>query len=375
MKTRFIGAAVAAACMLLGNPAFAQKEVKLSTWVGPTHPVNVGGYNPFVKAVEADQSSNVKFRMFIGGALLDPRGTMPGIRDGVADGGFIVLVYHPAEFPHGVTFGDLSMVGTDPLSAAAAVTETVLLNCAPCVAEARRQNIVFFGAYATSAYNILSRAPVTSLEDLKGKKIRTFGGAADRWIRDVGAVAVNVDGAMSYEGLAKNTLDAVLLPVADLGAYNLWDVAPNVNMLKVGSFKANTTVGFNTNFWKSLSLDQRKAFLRQAPLMVYGPGLEYNKIDAGVVAQAKAKKVTITAPSDAMKKQLDAFFAKDQSAIVENAKKRGVQDPAALIAKYVELVAKYERLFAGKEQDPAALHEIIYREIYSKLDPAKFGID
>lgn len=376
MKMKMLASALIAGCLLATTASFAQtKEVKLSTWVGPTHPVNVGGYTPFVREIEADKAANIKFRMFIGGSLLDPRGTLPGLRDGVADGGFVVFVYHPAEFPHGVTFGDLSMVGTDPLSSGAAVTETILLHCAPCLAEAKKQNLLFFGAYGSSAYNILSRVPVKSIEDLKGKKIRTSGGAADRWLREVGAVAVTVDAGMAYEGLAKNTIDGVLLPVSDLGAYNLWDVAPHVNMLPVGSFKANTSVGFNRNFWKSLTLDQRKAFLKQAPVMVYGPGIEYNKLDAGIVAQTAAKKVTLSKPSDAMTAHLNAFIAKDRSAIVEAAKKRGVKDPEILINKYVELVAKYERLFKGKETDPTAMHEILHREIYSKLDPATFGMD
>ncbi len=368
--------AVAAAGLLIGATALAQpKEIKLNSWLGPNHPINTGGYNPFIKAVEADTGGALKFRLFLSGSLLDSRGTLPGVRDGVVDGGFIVLSFHPAEFPHATTFTDLSMVGTESLSAAAAVTETVLLHCPACLADAKKQNSIFFGAYATTAYNIMSRAPVRSLDDLKGKKVRSFGGAIDRWLRDVGAVAVNVDATMAYEGMSKNTLDAVMLPVADLGAYNLWDVAPYVTLLNVGSFKANTTVGFNRDFWRGLTLEQRKIFLKHAPIMALGPCLDYIKNDAAVIPQAKAKNVTLLPPTDAMKQQLAAFFEKDKAAINEAAIKRGVKDPNAIVNKYVEMLAKYDKLFQGKENNPAALYEILYREVYSKLDPAKFGLD
>lgn len=376
MKIRTLGKIAAAACLLAGSAAFAQgKEIKLNSWLGPNHPINTGGYNPFIKAVEADTKGALKFRLFLSGSLLDSRGTLPGVRDGVVDGGFIVLSFHPAEFPHATTFTDLAMVGTDSLSAAAAVTETVLLHCAPCAADSKKQNMVFFGAYATTGYNIMSRTPVKSLDDLKGKKVRSFGGAIDRWLRELGAVAVNVDATAAYEGLSKNTLDAVMLPVADLGAYNLWDVAPNVTLLDVGSFKSNTTVGFNRDFWRDLTLEQRKIFMKNAPLMVLGPGLDYIKNDAKVIPEAKAKKVNLIPPTDAMKKQLAAFFEKDKQAINDAAVKRGVKDPNAIVSKYVELVAKYDKLFAGKQGDPEALYEIMRREVYSKLDPAKFGMD
>lgn len=368
--------AAAAAGLLISGAALAQaKEIKLNSWLGPMHPINTGGYNPFIKAVEADTNGALKFRLFLGGSLLDSRGTLPGIRDGVVDGGFVVLSFHPAEFPHATTFTDLAMVGTDALSAAAAVTETVLLHCPPCLADAKKQNTVFFGAYATTAYNIMSRTPVKALEDLKGKKVRSFGGAIDRWLRELGAVAVNVDATMAYEGLSKNTLDAVMLPVADLGAYNLWDVAPNVTLLNVGSFKSNTTVGFNRDFWRGLTLDQRKVFLKHAPIMVLGPGLDYIKNDAAVIPQAKAKNVNLLPATEAMTKQLAAFFEKDKAAINEAAIKRGVKDPNAIIGKYVELLAKYDKLFQGKQDDPQAVYEILRREVYNKLDPAKFGLD
>jgi hypothetical protein len=109
--------------------------------------------------------------------------------------------------------------------------------------------------------------------------------------------------------------------------------------------------------------------------MVLGPGLDYIKNDAAVIPQAKAKNVNLIPATDAMKRQLAAFFEKDKAAIAEAAVKRGVKDPNAIVNKYVELLAKYDKLFEGKQNDPEALYEIMRREVYSKLDPAKFGLE
>ena len=109
--------------------------------------------------------------------------------------------------------------------------------------------------------------------------------------------------------------------------------------------------------------------------MVIGPGIDYIKNDEKVYPEARQKKVTMIQPTDDMKKQHAAFFEKDKSAIAEAAIKRGVKDPNAIISKYMELLVKYDKLFAGKRNNPEALYEIMRQEVYNKLDPAKFGLD
>jgi TRAP-type C4-dicarboxylate transport system substrate-binding protein len=251
----------------------------------------------------------------------------------------------------------------------------VLLHCQPCLDEARAQNFLFYGAYATTAYNIMSSRPVNSLADMRGMKVRSFGGAIDRWLSSLGAVAVNVDATQAYDGLSKNTLDAVMLPVADLSAYNLWDVAPYVTLLEVGSFKANSAVGFSRDFWRGLTTEQRALMLRNAPIMAIGPGIDYIVNDEAIVEEAKKRSVTLIPPTDEMIAGVAGFFEADQADIVGAATRRGVADPEAIMNTYIQLLDKYEALFEGKRDDPQALYDILYQEVYAKLDPATFGMD
>jgi len=371
----YLRVGLATAGLVLAAGVAPAQEIKLNSWLGPNHPLNSGGYVPFIEKMEADSNGEMQFRLFLGGSLLDSRGTLPGIRDNVVEGGFVVLSFHPAEFPAMTTFSDLAMVGTDALTAAAAVTETVLLHCQPCLDEARAQNFLFYGAYATTAYNIMSSRPVNSLADMRGMKVRSFGGAIDRWLSSLGAVAVNVDATQAYDGLSKNTLDAVMLPVADLSAYNLWDVAPYVTLLEVGSFKANSAVGFSRDFWRGLTTEQRALMLRNAPIMAIGPGIDYIVNDEAIVEEAKKRSVTLIPPTDEMIAGVAGFFEADQADIVGAATRRGVADPEAIMNTYIQLLDKYEALFEGKRDDPQALYDILYQEVYAKLDPATFGMD
>jgi hypothetical protein len=67
----------------------------------------------------------------------------------------------------------------------------------------------------------------------------------------------------------------------------------------------------------------------------------------------------------------------DKSAILEAAAKRGVseEDTSEIVATYIKLLDKYNKLFEGKRDDPQALYDILYQEVYAKLDPATFGLD
>ena len=53
------GMAVAA-----GGAAFAA-EYKLNSWLGPTHPLNTGGYVPFIDAVKKDSNGEIDFKLFL----------------------------------------------------------------------------------------------------------------------------------------------------------------------------------------------------------------------------------------------------------------------------------------------------------------------
>ena len=57
--------------------------------------------------------------------------------------------------------------------------------------------------------------------------------------------------------------------------------------------------------------------------------------------------------------------------------KRGVSEENinSIVATYVEMLDKYQKLFDGKRDDPQALYDILYEEVYAKLDPATFGLN
>ncbi len=365
----------AAAMMAAVPAALADKQLKASNWLPPKFPNSVG-MKAFIDEIEKSTNGSVKFRLFTGGALFSAKATLDGIKTASADVGHIVYTYFPAEFPTAQLVSDLSMVGTEPQAASAALTELRMLHCEPCQAEEKAQNLVYLGSYSTTPYVMHSKFEIRSAADLEGKKQRSGGPLWDRWTTFVGGVPVNTPSSEMYEALERGQIDVAIYAAGGLKTHGLGDVAKYVTLLPLGGFRAATVFAFNRDTWKGLTVDERKAALAAAPLGLVVTNVEYQKGDQEGLKVAEANNINVVQPSDALKKTLEEFIQKDLAFTVENAKAEyKIEDPQAIIDKYQELYAKYERLLEGKTDDQEAMVKVFHEEIFAKVDPATYGVD
>ena len=77
---------------------------------------------------------------------------------------------------------------------------------------------------STSPYQVISREPVLTLEDLRGLKIRATGGIVADIYRELGAVPVVMAAAEVYPAFQRGILDAVSLGVPDIASYRLQEI-------------------------------------------------------------------------------------------------------------------------------------------------------
>src|SRR5690554_3381950 len=103
-----------------------------------------------------------------------------GVKEGIADIGYVLSAYFPAEYPNTNMAAELSMLlalndqtqGKEGLAYAGAMQEYIMFHCPECNAEFERQNQVYTGGAASSPYGLLCTQPVTSPTDLKGARLR-----------------------------------------------------------------------------------------------------------------------------------------------------------------------------------------------------------
>lgn len=371
---KLTAAAAVAAGMGLGlaAPAVAKDRITASLWVGPKHPVSVGGYDPFVKDLEASGEYTVKY--FQGGSLLGAKPAMAGIGDGIADVGMLAMTYFPAEFPNAQLVADMGLTTPNNIVAMAMAIEFNLLHCPDCLAEYEAQNLVYTGTYSTSPYTIISKEPIRSTADLKGKKMRVPGSLWSRWAQAVGGIEVNVPSDEMFEGLDKGALDIAIQAPAALKSYSLWDTAKYNTLLNLGTYHSLSMMTWNADKWAGFSPEQRKMFLHEAAKASLGATVFYTSSDAEVLAAAKEHGVEIIEPSAEMNADKAAFVKADEAEIVKTAvEKHGIKDAAEKLKVLNDLIAKWSKIVdeVGVDNVDGILAKL-QSEIYDKL-PADYG--
>lgn len=348
--------------------------LKAAHYLPPKHPVGVG-YQTFADELKKNTNGEITVRIFPGEALLGAKAISDGVRDKVADIGFDTLTYTPSYYPHGMLISDLAMVGENDMAAAFAIDELFLLNCAACLAEFEKQNQVFTTSTSTPPYVLLMKGDSNSLDKIKGKKLRAGGPLWDRFAQYVGATGVNIPTSEMYEGISRGILDGAIYAVGGLKTHGLGDIIGQVISLNLGSFRAGNLYSFNREVWSSLTPDQRKAVFKASAAALVSTVNSYHEGDQEGVVVANERKIPIVQPDPGLKKAREEFVEKDLPGIIANAKtKLGISDADVVVKKYRELYAKYEKSVPPIEKDAGKLADLLYNEVYAKLDATKYGV-
>lgn len=358
--------ALALAGSLLTGAAQAEGRITISSWLGPKHPVNTGGYDAMAETLE-EAGWNVRY--FQGGALLGAKPSMSGAGDGVADVVPLAMTYFPAEFPHAQVVADMGLATPNNIVAMAAMTEFNLLHCEACLEEYAEQNLVYTGTYSTSPYTIISKEPVRSMADLEGKKMRVPGSLWSRWAQSVGGIEVNVPSSEMFEGLDKGALDIAIQSPGALRSYSLWDTAKYVTDLNLGTYHSLSLVTFNKDFWEGLTDEQRRMMLNEAARAGLDTTLVYTTTDDEVLAEVADHGVEIIEASQEMRDAKDAFVREDVDTIVQvAADTMGIADARPMVEKMQELIDKWSGIVDEVGIDNReGLLQALKTEIYDKL--------
>lgn len=103
--------------------------------------------------------------------------------------------------------------------------------------------------------------PIKSVEDLKGMKIRTSGGAANLHIEALGGVPTSISAPEQYEALERNTIDGTLFTITSVPSYNLQEVV-NYATLGAGGGPNLAIIFINEDVWSSLPSDIQDKILQ-----------------------------------------------------------------------------------------------------------------
>ncbi|ASM75302.1 lactate-binding periplasmic protein (plasmid) [Pseudosulfitobacter pseudonitzschiae] len=317
-------------------------------------------------------------------SLLNLKETAPGVRDGLADAGYVITAYYPAEFSEINLPAEMSMltnIGTPPKSSGAVmagvITEYAMLHCLDCQAQFKRENQVFLGAMGTSEYVSLCTSPIRAAEDLKGKKMRSSIAAMGRWAESFGGTKVSLPANDIYEAMSQGVVDCAMISAPELGNLQLFDVTKYITLnAPGGSFSGVGALNVNLDTWHDMSAEDRARLIAMAPYNTSYVTVNYSDNAATDLEKATEMGVEIIEAPQALRDATEAFVTQDIELIKTNfANDYGLQNVDEKVEIIIALIEKWKGLTDGIYNDKDALAQVYAAEIFSKVAPDTYYMD
>lgn len=250
MKTVFGGAiagiAIAMSPMTAAAQDFTVRYASPSAGSDPTQKAIVW----FTEEVTKRTGGRVAFELFLGNSLVRDQDIMSAVGDGLIEMGKIYTVSYPGQLPLW-NMTNLPFTSPSPYVAINTINEMVD-QYSEFDAELAKMNVQALGVIATGGVSIVSKKPLTTVEDLKGYKVRARGVQAMAFSA-VGAVPTSVPWNDVYEALSKGVVD---------GSTNYIIATRAIRHNEVTEYFISTGLGqavqlelINRDFWNSLPED------------------------------------------------------------------------------------------------------------------------
>jgi TRAP-type C4-dicarboxylate transport system substrate-binding protein len=211
------------------------------------------------------------------GALYDFNNTLEGVGDGLADIGWVGSLWEPAKQPlQNVAY--YSPFVTGDARALVDVQNQLMEQVPAFAAEWTKHNTVFLGAQVADTYHLVTKFPVKSLEDIKGKKLLAPGAIASR-VHGTGAVPVDAGLPVFYNMLQTGVADGAVILITGVLPFKLHEVAPYITKVDLGAVFSGA-LAMNKKTWDGLPPHMKDLF-RQI-------GRDYAKMCADLVAEREA---------------------------------------------------------------------------------------
>jgi len=316
-------------------------------------------------------------------SLLSLPETSPGVRDGLADVGFVLTPYYAAEYSTNLYLHEMNLLinlaenpnGKEPLAFTGAMLEYTFNNCPECLEEFKAQNQVYTGGGVTPLYNLLCKdVKITSVEELNGKRLRAGGAGFVRFAEHFGAQGVRLPVSEAYEALDQGIIDCAMLSAPELTNYNLHEVVTDITLaVPGGAFAGVASANINADRWKGMSNEARAALLWGGSVMTAGTTWGFYSDDAQAIQNAKDKGINIHEAEPELTAAVKEFVNQDLETVSALFKDTyGVERAEEIAADFPPLLEKWYGLVADIE-NKEQLQQLYWDQVISKIDPATYG--
>lgn len=251
----------------------------------------------FIRAVDEKSNGMLKIVYYPGETLLKAKGILPGVKQGVAEIGYVCNQYFPEEF---LLSNLWALPGVHPTAKVG--TEWTIKLRPYFEKEADRLGIKLGATHCLAPYQLYSPyKPIHTLADLKGLQIRSTGGPWTTLTEALGGIPMTVGAWESYDALVKHTLDVMVhTPGWMFPEGKLNDLAKPGYLFDLGgACSTSSAIILNLDAWNSLP-DELKTLLEEESLTLsISSGEAREAGEAKGIALGKASGIEFVSISDA----------------------------------------------------------------------------
>lgn len=359
---------------LFGASTASAERLTFATDIVERDPIYQHALEPFFEETGQDADMDIQWRFISAGQLLGARESLTGVKSGLADATIVVPSFFRTELPNinvlfqFVSYGDNIVAGTG------AALEALYLNCPECLQDYYANNTLPLASSSGGQYYLYCNEPVSSLDDLKGRKIRGVGAMA-RLIEMVGATPLSLPPNEGVTAIQRGTMDCAIGPLAWLTAFGYGDVAKNVASMPLGYVKNLGLIVMNQDKWSSLEVSQRQGLIDRMGKVTAQMVIEsnYNR-DVEILSQGESRGLNVIEVDASFEEAFKLFNEAEMEAVALAGEASGSASARQIMETMVSLYPKWAKIAEEVGYDVDAVAEAYQREIYGKLDPETFGV-
>lgn len=341
MKKTVAALLVATGVALSVTPASAQTVLRVANWLPPKHPLLAEIIVPWTKQVEEATQGRVKMEV-----LEAPLGPPPAHFDfavnGVADVTYGVHNYTPGRF--GVTtIAELPGLSDKSEWLSVAYWRIYEQDLAK-VDEHKGTHVLSVFTHGPGQLWTKGR-DLSSMDSIKGSKIRIGGGFAQEAAKALGLVPIQAPVTKAYEILSGGVADGIEFPAESITAFKVNEVLDQGLIMPGGLYNVSFFVVINQAKWDALSKEDQDAITSvSGENLARLAGQVWDKADAGAMETMKASgKMTFVVPADDQLAAINAALKPYSDEALKQISAKGVDGPAV----YEALKAEIDKVKAG----------------------------
>ena len=242
------------------------------------------------REVEKRSNGKVKITFFPGGTLTPAAQTYDGVVKGIADIGQSCFAYTRGKFP-------LMEVTDLPLGYKSGVQATNLVNAFYTKFQPKELDevkVLYLHAHGPGILH--SKTPITTLEELAGKKIRATGLAA-KIVTSLGGAPVGTAMPETYDALRTGVAEGALAPIESLQGWKWGEVITSTTTNYGSAYTTGMFIIMNKGKWNALPPDVQKVFEEVSREWIPKQGQLWDEIDKEGMEFTKARGNKIIALS------------------------------------------------------------------------------